>query len=203
MASVQNVDYEEIPSKARTMRQLGKDINGKLTKIYNSIDEMHDYWYGIRFNELEMSFNDLVSDMNELLQLTVGDIPFVLETIANNYARLDRGMALTSAVNISPIRIPLLDIKNDVGMRFISSEVINIHESIKHDFEIVVSDLNEYQSIFSQIDWNSEVANIYKSKFDRIKASFNNQIDDFNAKIDAIIIQTEEDVENAENDGLI
>lgn len=88
-------------------------------------------------------------------------------------------------------------------MRFISSEVITIHESIKQDFETVVSDLNEYQGIFSQIDWNSDAANVYKSKFDRIKASFNNKIDDINAKFDAIIIQTEEDVENAENDGLI
>ena len=203
MANVQNVNYEEIPSKAKSMRELGKDINRKLVKIYNSIDEMHNYWYGIRFNELEMSFNDFVSDINELLQLIVGDIPFELETIANDYSKLESGMDLTSAVNIPPIRIQLLEIKNDVGMRFISSEVITIHESIKQDFETVVSDLDEYQGIFSQIDWNSDAANVYKSKFDRIKASFNNKIDDINAKFDAIIIQTEEDVENAENDGLI
>ena len=126
-----------------------------------------------------------------------------METIANDYSKLESGMDSTSPVNISPIRIQLLDIKNDVGMRFISSEVITIHESIKQDFETVVSDLNEYQGIFSQIDWNSDAANVYKSKFDRIKASFNNKIDDINAKFDAIIIQTEEDVENAENDGLI
>ena len=126
-----------------------------------------------------------------------------METIANDYSKLESGMDSTSAVNISPIRIQLLDMKNDVGMRFISSEVITIHESIKQDFETVVSDLNEYQGIFSQIDWNSDAANVYKSKFDRIKDSFNNKIDDINAKFDAIIIQTEEDVENAENDGLI
>ena len=126
-----------------------------------------------------------------------------METIANDYSKLESGMDSTSAVIISPIRIQLLDMKNDVGMRFISSEVITIHESIKQDFETVVSDLNEYQGIFSQIDWNSDAANVYKSKFDRIKASFNNKIDDINAKFDAIIIQTEEDVENAENDGLI
>ena len=126
-----------------------------------------------------------------------------METIANDYSKLESGMDSTSAVNIPPIRIQLLDMKNDVGMRFISSEVITIHESIKQDFETVVSDLNEYQGIFSQIDWNSDAANVYKSKFDRIKASFNNKIDDINAKFDAIIIQTEEDVENAENDGLI
>ena len=126
-----------------------------------------------------------------------------METIANDYSKLESGMDLTSAVNIPPIRIQLLEIKNDVGMRFISSEVITIHESIKQDFETVVSDLDEYQGIFSQIDWNSDAANVYKSKFDRIKASFNNKIDDINAKFDAIIIQTEEDVENAENDGLI
>lgn len=203
MANVQNVNYEEIPSKAKSLRELGKDINRKLTKIYNSIDEMHNYWYGIRFNELEMSFNDLVSDINELLQLIVGDIPFALETIANDYSNLDRGMSLTSAVNTSPIRILLLDIKNDVGMGFISSEVITIHDSIKQDFETVERYLNEYQSIFSQIDWNSDAANVYKSKFDRIIAFFNNKIDDINAKFDAIIIQTEEDVENAENDGSI
>lgn len=126
-----------------------------------------------------------------------------METIANDYSNLDRGMSLISAVNTSPIRILLLDIKNDVGIGFISSEVITIHDSIKQDFETVERYLNEYQSIFSQIEWNSETANVYKSKFDRIKASFNNKIDDIYAKFDAIIIQTEEDVENAENDGLI
>ena len=126
-----------------------------------------------------------------------------METIANDYSKLESGMDSTSAVNIPPIRIQLLDIKNDVGMRFISSEVITIHESIKQDFEAVVNGLNEYQTLFSQIEWNSETAIVYRSKFDRIKASFINQIDDINAKFDAIIIQTEEDVENAENDGLI
>lgn len=35
MANVQNVNYEEIPSKAKSLGELGKDINRKLTKIYN------------------------------------------------------------------------------------------------------------------------------------------------------------------------
>ena len=199
MANIQNVDYEGIPSKAKKMRELGQDMNRKLSKIYNDIETMHNHWYGIRYNDLQTSFNNLVPNLNEILKLVVDEIPFALENIANNYAQADKGSPVTSAINVSPTQIQVLPKRNDVGMRFITNEVATIHTSIKRDLEEVVDEMNEIQGVFSQVNWESEAASTYRSKLDSLKTSINNQINEINTKFDSNMTQTEQDIQNAES----
>ena len=66
MAKIMNVDYEAIPGQAKQIRATAKQLNSEMTKAYNSIAEMHNSWYGKRYNELVKSnvikYNSLIED---------------------------------------------------------------------------------------------------------------------------------------------
>ena len=198
MAVIDNVDYEGIPSKAKRMREVGQAMNKTLFKIYNDVYGMHNHWYGVRYNDLVKSFNTLVPNLNEILKLVVDEIPFALENIANNYSKADKGVPVTSAISTAPTKIQELAIRNDVGMRFLTNEVTTIHSNVKKDFESVVTNMNEIQEVFSQVNWNSDAATVYRNKLNTLKRSIIDQIDEVNSKFDSSMTQTEQDIQNAE-----
>ena len=135
MARIMNVDYEAIPGKAQQMRSQGEELNTELTTAYQSIADMHNAWYGKRYNELVKSFNNIIPQINEMLQLVVGDIPFALETVANNYSQADKGSNVTSANNTAPKKISNLSLSNDVGMKFLTSEVSSTQSKVSTNFK--------------------------------------------------------------------
>ena len=101
MARIDHVDYEAMPRQAKAMREYALELNSELRAAYTNIGEMHNSWYGVRYNELVKDFNELVPQVNDLLKLVVTDIPFAIETIANNYAQADKGQNVTSAEETS------------------------------------------------------------------------------------------------------
>ena len=135
MAQIMNVDYEAMPNQAKQMREYAKELNSTLKVAYSNVQEMHNSWYGMRYNELVKDFNELSPKLNKLLDLVVKEIPFALETIANNYAQADRGQNVTSAEETVPNIIEELPIMNDVGMRFITNDVANTQRIISEKFE--------------------------------------------------------------------
>ena len=118
MARIDHVDYEAMPRQAKAMREYALELNSELRAAYTNIGEMHNSWYGVRYNELVKDFNELIPQINDLLKLVVTEIPFAVETVANNYAQADKGQNVTSAEETSANNIENLPITNDVGMRF-------------------------------------------------------------------------------------
>ena len=97
MARIDHVDYEAMPRQAKAMREYALELNSELRAAYTNIGEMHNSWYGVRYNELVKDFNELIPQINDLLKLVVTEIPFAVETVANNYAQADKGQNVTSA----------------------------------------------------------------------------------------------------------
>ena len=60
MARIEGVDYEAMPGQANEMRGHGRQLNTELSKVYSSVEEMHNSWYGKRYNELVKSFNEII-----------------------------------------------------------------------------------------------------------------------------------------------
>ena len=120
MTKIENVNYEAMPVQAQQMRRLGQELNEEVIKAYKSIGDMHTEWYGKRYNELVKVFNNIIPILNDLLDLVVGEIPFAIETVANNYSQADRGYKVTSAANVAPNRVQNIALSNDVGMKFVS-----------------------------------------------------------------------------------
>ncbi len=199
MASIMEVDYEDIPNKANEMRQKGQELNTEISTAYESIANMHSSWYGKRYNELVKEFNKIIPQINELLELVVGDIPFTLETIANNYSQTDKGSNVTTANKTSPKKISDINISNDVGMKFLTSEVTTVQQSVSKNFTVAKENMNQIESVYGKVKWQSEASETFKAKFTKLKNEIINAFDDIETQFTKLMNQTKDDVQNAEN----
>lgn len=198
MAKIMNVDYEDIPAQAKKMREDGQTLNKEITSAYKSISDMHSDWYGKRYNELVKSFNGIVSQINELLDLVVGDIPYTLETVANNYSQADKGSNVTSAIKTSPKKVTNLTMHNDVGMKFITSSVESTQKNVSSNFRNAKEKMNSIESTYNKIKWQSDAADAFKTKFKKLKTNIITAFEDINTQFKTLMTQALNDVQNAE-----
>lgn len=203
MAKIMNVDYEAIPKQASSMRANGKELNSEISEAYTSIADMHNSWYGKRYNELVKAFNKIIPQVNELLELVVGEIPFTLETIANNYSQADQGKNATSAQKEAPKKITNIVESNDVGMKFLTSEVTSTQQKVSKNFQKAKEKMNTIESDYGKIKWQSEASEAFKAKFTKLKNEIINSFDDINKQFTQLMKQTTDDIQNAENSNTV
>lgn len=199
MANITNVDYEAIPAQAQQMRSLGQELNSELTTAYQNIANMHNAWYGKRYNELVKAFNNIIPQINELLELVVGEIPYALETIANNYSQADQGSNVTSAAKTSPNKISDLSISNDVGMKFLTGEVESVKSSVSTNFKNSKEKMNTIESAYSRIQWQSEASEAFAAKFKQLKQQITSAFDEIDSQFTTLMEQTLSDIQATEN----
>ena len=198
MAKIQNVDYEAMPKQAKQMRSYGQQLNTQMTNAYKSIEKMHNYWYGKRYNELVKQFNNLTTQINEMLTLVVTDIPYALETVANNYSQADRGTNATAAQKTSPKKITNLTIHNDVGMKFVTSNVESVQKSVSTNFKNAKDQMNKIQAEYTKIKWQSEASEAFKSKFNKLKQNIISSFENIESQFTKLMTQTKNDIEKTE-----
>ena len=87
MANIGNVDYMSIPAKTDQMRGVGRELNEKMQNMYDKIKELHEFWYGERYNRLVEGFNKIRPSVNNIVELIFTQLPSSLDTIANNYSK--------------------------------------------------------------------------------------------------------------------
>ena len=198
MAKIMNVDYEAIPGQAKQMRSYGQELNTELTNAYKSITNMHNSWYGKRYNALVKEFNELAPELNEMLELVVGEIPIALETIANNYAQADKGSKATSAAKTSPKKITNIAAPNDVGMKFLTSDVTAVKTKVSTNFKNAKQKMNTIESTYNKIKWQSEASEAFKAKFTKLKQSIIQSFDNIESSFSKLMQQTLEDIQATE-----
>lgn len=198
MAKIMNVDYEAIPGQAKQIRGTAKQLNAEMTKAYNSVQEMHNSWYGNRYNELVKAFNEMIPQLNDMLTLVVTEIPFALETIANNYSQADKGANVTAASNEAPNKIANIPVSNDVGMRFITSEVASTQSQVSTNFNTARDQMNKIESIYGTISWSSEAADAFRTKFTKLKSNIVSSFENIDSQFKKLMLQAQQDVDNAE-----
>ena len=199
MANIQNVNYEALPGQAKQMRETGKNLNAELKKAYESIGSMHSSWYGKRYNELVTEFNKIIPQINQILELVVGEVPFTLETVANNYSQADRGTKVTQAVKEAPSKISELPTPNDVGMKFVTENVSSVQKSVSENFNRAKEHMNSIEAQYKKIEWKSEASEAFKSAFDRLKTTIVSSFDNINASFTKLMNQTLQDIQSTEN----
>lgn len=198
MARIDRVDYEAMPGQAKRMREYALELNGELKTAYSKVAEMHNAWYGIRYNELVKDFNGLVEQINELLDLVVTKVPFTIETIANNYSKADKDQNVVSAEETAVNKIEDLEITNDVGMRFMTEDVENTQRTISEKFEQSKELMNKIQAEYDQVDWESEASEAFKAKIKELKDSITMAFDNINDQFVKLMTKTQQDIENTE-----
>ena len=199
MAKIMNVDYEAMPGQAGQMRTHGEGLNSEMTTAYRSVADMHNAWYGKRYNELIKSFNELSPKINELLELVVGEIPFALETIANNYAQADMGANVTSANKTAPNRIVELATSNDIGMKFLTSEVTTTKTNVSNNFKKAIEKMNTIETVYNTIQWQSEAADAFKTRFTKLKSEIISAFESIDSQFTTLMEQTLSDIQSTEN----
>ena len=198
MAKIDHVDYEAMPRQAKAMREYALELNNELRTAYSNVGEMHNSWYGVRYNELVKDFNELVPQVNDLLKLVVTEIPFAVETIANNYAQADKGQNVTSAEETSANNIENLPITNDVGMRFMTAEVANTQRSVSEKFDASKELMNKIETEYNRVEWQSEASESFKARFNKLKNDILMAFDNINNEFSKLMTQTQQDIENTE-----
>ncbi len=199
MAKIMTVDYEAFPAIAASMRSHAVELNNEFTAAYKNIEEMHNSWYGKRYNELAKDFNNLAPTVNELLDLVVTNIPFTLETVANNYAMADTGSAVCRAEQTPANKMQELNMPNDVGMKFVTEEVNSVQQSVSSNFDKAKSELDNIATDFTKFVWESEAADAFKARFTQLKSQVESSIENIKANFTKLMNQTKEDIQNTEN----
>lgn len=199
MAKVEVVDYKDLSVKAKDIRKHAEDLNKTFGQIYFNITLLHDSWYGVRYNELASDFNKLIPSVNEMLKITVRDIPFALELVANNFSQADTGANVTSAQETEETKMPEVPTPNDIGMRFMEFEVKTTQTKVSQGFKTAVEKMNTIESIYNKIVWRSESAEAFRSKFVRIKNQIITEIDELNMQFDKLMNQAISDLQSTEN----
>ncbi len=198
MPKIMNVDYEAIPKNAQQMRAYGTQLNGQMTTAYKSIGDMHNYWYGKRYNELVKLFNQLIPKINDMLTLVVTDIPYTLETVANNYSQADKGQNVTTAKKETPKKITNLTIPNDVGMKFLTSDVQSTQNSVDKNFTNAISQMNNIETEYKKVNWQSEASGAFEAKFAKLKQDIIDSFEDIQGQFKSLMEQTQQDIEATE-----
>ena len=199
MARIMEVDYEAIPGKAKRIRAQGQELNNEIVTAYNSIANMHSSWFGKRYNELVTLFNNLIPQINEMLTLAVQEIPFALETVANSYSQADTGTNVVGAERTEARKVSNLAVPNDIGMKFMSSEVTNVKESVSSNFKNAKNKMDEIESTYAQINWQSEASEVFKSKFTRLKQQIATAFEEIDVQFTKLMTQALDDVQTTED----
>lgn len=203
MARIQTVDYLAMPKKAEEMENCGLQLNKELSTAYASVADMHKDWYGIRYNELVKIFNGMIVNLNDMLKLVITDIPSTLKTVANNYSRVDRGQNATDADTKKPNLITALAMSNDVGMRFMTSNVISKQQQISRNFNNAVEQMNAIEAVYRTVVWESEAADAFKKKFTTLKSAIVSAFDKTNTEFKSLMEQTQQDIDRTEKSNTV
>jgi len=199
MAKIQSVDYMAMPQQAREMRIHGKDINTQITAAYQVIRDMHKAWYGKRYNALVGEFNKIIPNLNALLQLVVGDIPFALLTVANNYAMADRGGKIVGASQEAPTKITEISASNEEGMRFMEEDVTNAKAAVTKYLQNAVDLMNNIDTDYKKITWQSEAADAFRNQFTTLKNNIVKSFMEIRTSFSNLMEQTQADIHTTEN----
>lgn len=193
------VDYEAIPAQSKQMRATGEQLNSEFTKIYRNIAEMHNSWYGKRYNELVVAFNNMIPQVNEILTLVVSEIPYTLEIVANNYSKADRGQNVTTAVKEPIKRINNVFVPNDVGMKFVTENVSALKNNISTSLKNAKEQMKMIDTQFAKLDWKSDAAMAFKTQFVKLKDEVISSFDNIEIHFTKLMNQTIQDMQATEN----
>ncbi len=199
MAKIETVDYEKIPSEARQMRELGQQLNNEFTTAYQSVDTMRNDWYGRRYNALLLEFNKLIPTINKMFELIVTEVPFNLETVANNYSNADQGQNTCQAQQVSCVKINEITTSTAVGLRFITESVSATQIKVTSNFDRASEFMTKIEQVLNGMTWDSEAANAFKDQFRTMKNSIINAIGEIKTSFTTNMNNTKEDIQSAES----
>lgn len=200
MANIGNVDYMSIPAKTDQMRGVGRELNEKMQNMYDKITNLHNFWYGERYNRLVEGFNKIRPSINNIVKLIYTELPASLDIIANNYSKLDRNIGIRTLSEEKEKEIGELAIIDDAGkFRFNSDKVADVKQEVEANINKSIELIDEFENIYKTIDWDSDAATAYKPVFTRLKEEVVTALNNLKKDFTELMTQADQDAKLIEN----
>lgn len=203
MRSSVKINYNEIPIESRSAREYAKEINSNLIEVYKEVAEMHTCWYGKRYNELVLKFNSLVPQLNQFLDLIVGEVPCMYEKIANNFSDVDIKQNVTTVQKEAVTKLQENLIIKDVGMRYIEEEVTLAEKSIVSILHDTIETMEIINRTVSQMEIECDGAEEFNSQFDKLTNAFIQVLNNIEAQFTSLMQQDRKLMREAEEDNTV
>lgn len=197
------VDYDEIPIESKSIRGYAKEINSNLIEVYKEVADMHAHWYGKRYNELVEKFNNLVPQLNQFLELIVGEVPCMYEKIANNFSEVDINQNVTTSQEEPVIKLTVNPIINDVGMRYIEEEVTVAEKSIVSILHDTIDTMEIINRTVSQMELVCDGAEKFNSQFSKLTDTFKQVLNNIETQFSMLMEQDRNLMKEAEKDSTV
>lgn len=197
------VDYDEIPIESKSIRGYAKEINSNLIEVYKEVADMHAHWYGKRYNELVEKFNNLVPQLNQFLELIVGEVPCMYEKIANNFSEVDINQNVTTSQEEPVIKLTVNPIINDVGMRYIEEEVTVAEKSIVSILHDTIDTMEIINRTVSQMELVCDGAEEFNSQFSKLTDTFKQVLNNIETQFNMLMEQDRNLMKEAEKDNTV
>ena len=194
------IDYENVPAQSKNIRNGAIEVNNKLLESYRKIAEMHVCWYGKRYNELVTYFNELVPQLNQFLNVIVGEVPYMFEKIANTISDVDiqQNVAVPQKESIQKLEaLPLID---DVGMRYISKEVDEISNEIMQLLQAAEDSMESVKRTVDNVESECEGSAEFKNEFTTLNNAFEYVINNIKTQFTKLMQADRELMEKAEKE---
>ena len=91
-----------------------------------------------------------------------------------------------------------LTIHNDVGMKFVTSNVESVQKSVSTNFKNAKDQMNKIQAEYTKIKWQSEASEAFKSKFNKLKQNIISSFENIESQFTKLMTQTKNDIEKTE-----
>lgn len=192
------IDYEDIPNKSNKVRNIALEINGKILDIYKQVAQMHTHWYGKRYNELVNKFNELVPQFNKFLEVIVSEIPCMFDKIANNFSEIDIQQNVATARKEEYKSIQEIQIYNDIGMRYLQSEVDIYQKEIVSDFRSANELMESMEKTIEQIILQCDGADEFRIQFRNLTNTFKQVLERIENQFVELMNKDKEQIEKAE-----
>jgi len=204
MARISSVDYKEFPLKANKMRDTALQLNQEIVTSYTEISNMQSTcWHGARYNDLAKNCNEVIPDLEKLLRLVVTEIPFKLEQVANNYSLADTKSKMVAEREEPYTKVPVIPTSNETSMQFLTSEVAHVKSQVERSFTNVLNKLDEFESLFNSLNWESEAADRFRQEFLSLKKVTRNAIENIQKLFVTLMAKAGEEMQLAESSNTI
>lgn len=196
---IDDVDYNGFPKVAKGMRSDAEELNNQVKELYDRLAEMKKDWYGPRYDELVKSFNRMIPDLNKIMELTVTKMPFTIEKIANNYAKVDTGKGITSAVETAAKKIAEVAESAKQRLRFNETKVNEDKQNMDTNLNRVLELMDSIENNYKTLEWESDASRTFEKTFKNLKNNIINNITDTKKQFKELMDKTLSDMKETEN----
>lgn len=195
------VDPAVLERQAQQILGSGREFNTQITNAYNAVgNDLRSSWYGLRYDNLVQSFNQMIQGFNSMLDLIRTTIPNNIQIAANNYYKFN-GQPVKSMPGEAKTAITITTTPTvSQGTRFITTEVTGIQTRVQQNFSQAVQILGTIQQHFNTMlgSWTGEAADSNRSEFNTLKSRLEGDINKVNTDFRALMDQTIQDIAAAE-----